>query len=880
MRPYTSSSSGVSRAWLPKHSDQRQGFAPKTTASAWDLVIPHIWSAGAALVLSVLTCYWSPRQSELTSEILCWLLLPFIFSKARRDRNVRGPGITPPLNGGLKTESRRNGPPSPVSLWLVALCIAICSVFRAQRGIIVLFPVLVPLLVISHRYQRLDLYPSKDHRASPLSLLTQSIAGTTVAAGFAIAALSEWDLLAFSLSLAPVAALFIAYNLLTPESDNRLRWLRSFDLKAESRSLSLRIEILLVIALVVESCVIGFPSINAIETLALGLFKALLWYHTSRLARNSSWVDAAVAGTFGLLATRNPFAQHAESRACMTVLASLISLGQMISLQPKQGKVVWALGILFFIPLLPYLANLAAIQNSQSLALEHADKHPVEVLIRDAKANFNNLLQTQSRTYEAAYTEYQRRYGFEPPPGFEDWYKFAQSHHSPIIDEFDIISEGIAPFLQLSGKEVLDIMKQVYDGPDHELWSCTISGQPAKTQCSHHRRTNDRNNVHFFDSIISKIPAQLDVKFLLNHLDEPTVLIPPPDQRTHKPNITDFRGKRSWDTLVKYCSSRKSSTPTTQRKPPIKTYGLPFVTDSKASMDLCSHAQYSSMHGLLAAPESLRLIDGLVPVLSSGALSTMGDILYPSAAYLEDERFRYDESHDREWEQKQNKLYWAGSTTGGHATEDKDWQDLHRQRFVALAQNLRDKGEKRREFSYLREDQNNKGIINRVTSSFLNSRLYSVFPTKILQCSPATCRSQSQYFRTRSWAPASLAYASRLVFDVDGNGISGRWYSFLSSRSTPLKQTLLREWHDDRLVPWVHYVPVSLDMGELPELVFFLTSTETGRERAREIAEAGRDWFGKAFREVDVVIYVYRLLLELQRLQDPDRRAWEGGDLE
>jgi len=120
-------------------------------------------------------------------------------------------------------------------------------------------------------------------------------------------------------------------------------------------------------------------------------------------------------------------------------------------------------------------------------------------------------------------------------------------------------------------------------------------------------------------------------------------------------------------------------------------------------------------------------------------------------------------------------------------------------------------------------------------------------------------------------SPASRIYKSRLTFDLDGNGISGRFYSLLASRSLPLKQTILREWHDDRLVPWVHYVPISLGMEELQDVVWYFTVDARGKELAREIAEEGRVWFGKAMREVDRGLYVYRLMLELARLQDPMR---------
>ncbi|SCO23603.1 related to cell wall protein PhiA [Fusarium fujikuroi] len=65
-------------------------------------------------------------------------------------------------------------------------------------------------------------------------------------------------------------------------------------------------------------------------------------------------------------------------------------------------------------------------------------------------------------------------------------------------------------------------------------------------------------------------------------------------------------------------------------------------------------------------------------------------------------------------------------------------------------------------------------------------------------------------------------------------------------------------------------------MEELPELVFYLTSNPSGKEVARQIARQGRQWHTRAFREVDMGLYVYRLLLEMARLQDPQRKANYG----
>ncbi|KOS20633.1 Beta-1 [Escovopsis weberi] len=289
-----------------------------------------------------------------------------------------------------------------------------------------------------------------------------------------------------------------------------------------------------------------------------------------------------------------------------------------------------------------------------------------------------------------------------------------------------------------------------------------------------------------------------------------------------------------WNSITKFCShyqeeqanASASTTTTANSARSAADFLLPFVDDVSTNMNLCQH---------------------------------------PDAAYIERE-FLYDETTDVDWESKHDNLYWAGSNTGGYAA-DESWRLFQRQRFLSLAQN---RGQRAKQYSYLREEG---GVAGRVQSSFLNSKLFDVSLTRIFQCKERYCREQKLAFNTRFWADKNEALKSKLAFDVDGNGISGRWYKLLASKSTPLKQTLIREWHDERLVPWVHYIPVSQSMEELPELVTYLTSTEAGQQRARQVAEQGREWYRKAFREVDMGIYMYRLMLELARLQDPSRKA-------
>jgi hypothetical protein len=564
--------------------------------------------------------------------------------------------------------------------------------------------------------------------------------------------------------------------------------------------------------------------------------------------------------------------QSSGTCATFNVITSALALAQIIHILP--GRVKFRLGLWFFLlaSLVPYLASLLAVRSSQSSirqAFRNLHQHPIEILVDNAKDGFEAIMQRQSRNYTAAHNEYRRRYKMEPPHGFEDWYNFATAYQSPIIDDFDTIYSSVSPFWTLSGTDILQIMGDAQATPENELWSCIISNSAAKTRCTHPRRSFDRNIGYMFDRLLGNLPVTIpDIKFLVNHFDEPRVLIPPRSRKGSNAlqdrsfQLTDMSRKPVWDALTRYCAPERLDA-SSSAKPIMETYALPFVTNVSSTMDLCQHAELQVLHGLLIHPTTFRLIEGSVPVLSTGSLSTMGDILYPSPAYLEAE-FQYDEADDVDWEKKQNNLYWTGSTTGGYASNDQ-WRYYHRQRFVSLAQNLEHK-----RHIYLQEVE---GVVKRVASDFLNGRLFDVAFTKVFQCTMKYCRDQRAYFKIKPWADKHKALRSRLAFDIDGNGISGRYYQLLASKSVPLKQTLIREWHDDRLVPWAHYIPISQSMEEVPELVSYLTSSDVGQRKAKEIAELGREWHSKAFREIDLSIYVYRLLLEIARLQDPKRQA-------
>jgi len=96
------------------------------------------------------------------------------------------------------------------------------------------------------------------------------------------------------------------------------------------------------------------------------------------------------------------------------------------------------------------------------------------------------------------------------------------------------------------------------------------------------------------------------------------------------------------------------------------------------------------------------------------------------------------------------------------------------------------------------------------------------------------------------------AWKNKLVIDSDGWGPSGRWRALMASKSTAIRSSIYREWFGERQIPWVHYVPASVGLEELWDILgFFLGTTKTPPHdaEARKIAEQGALWVKEHMRK-------------------------------
>jgi hypothetical protein len=241
-------------------------------------------------------------------------------------------------------------------------------------------------------------------------------------------------------------------------------------------------------------------------------------------------------------------------------------------------------------------------------------------------------------------------------------------------------------------------------------------------------------------------------------------------------------------------------------------------------------------------------------VFSPSKISSFQDILFPAAWYLA-EKVALDDERDRAWEEKENVVYWRGSTTSGYS-EDGVWRRQHRQRFVeqveqpGMAQIL------------VRQDNPSRLWVTKDVNREWFRHLYDVHFSSIGQCSPEDCASQSAFFDVRGMDDFQKASEYKFLLDMDGNAFSGRFYAFLRSRGLTLKLALFRERHEEFLWPWAHYIPLGLDGSDHLEILRYMTEEEDGKTLAQELASDSREWAQKALRQVDMQAWMFRLLLE------------------
>ena len=520
--------------------------------------------------------------------------------------------------------------------------------------------------------------------------------------------------------------------------------------------------------------------------------------------------------------------------------------------------------------------------------------HPINHLITNGRSAFAEIELRQSRSLKDAVDEYRRRYVIDPPPYFDKWYDFAVEHGVPLIDEYDTINELLLPFWAFS-PSALRAKARKGLGADDFVTGLFVRGGTVKSM--------DRGpewKISAIQEAVATFASFLpDMDLMFNLHDEPRVVIPHDDLARLLARAQTVRGstvtggpplRNSWSAspadlndgfIEPYDASpfneyahqftwtvSRSSCPSTSPARSLNYEDQPmddnvagytaaplnFVQNRTAFTEICNSPSLEQKYGFFNKPNAWSVTHELLPIFSPSKISSFQDILFPAAWYLA-EKVSLDDEKDRLWEAKDDAVYWRGSTTSGYS-DNGTWRRQHRQRFV---EQIEQPGSAQ---ILVQHEGADTPWVPKDVDRELFRHLYDVHFSSIGQCSPEDCASQEGFFDVRPMDDFQKASQYKFLLDIDGNAFSGRFYAFLRSRSLTLKLALFREWHEEFISPWAHYIPLGLDGSDHLEIVRFLTEEEVGKKLAQEVANESRDWAGRALRQVDMQAWMFRLLLE------------------
>ncbi|KAK5172254.1 uncharacterized protein LTR77_003892 [Saxophila tyrrhenica] len=248
---------------------------------------------------------------------------------------------------------------------------------------------------------------------------------------------------------------------------------------------------------------------------------------------------------------------------------------------------------------------------------------------------------------------------------------------------------------------------------------------------------------------------------------------------------------------------------------------------------------------------------------------------------------------------KNSSLFWRGGTTEGMSPDTGQWKGHSRQRFVHTLSDINvgsatadiplpyeyrispDQKEEQQPVIKTRYEYTPVPI-----STLTDLVPVDVGFTSFTRCWDMDCPDQIAEFHRREPVDFQAHWQYKYLIDLDGAGFSDRFIPFMHSRSLPFKAALFREWWDDRLIAWKHFVPLDLrGHGVWGTLVYFAglkgvlgekeVELEAHEAMGERIAEGGKEWAQKVLKKEDMEVYFFRLLLEWGRVTD-DRRGEIG----
>ncbi|KAJ3975638.1 glycosyl transferase family 90-domain-containing protein [Lentinula raphanica] len=516
--------------------------------------------------------------------------------------------------------------------------------------------------------------------------------------------------------------------------------------------------------------------------------------------------------------------------------------------------------------------------------------HPIFELMNRAEEAWGEKLRKASTSLDEAIGEYRRRYRRNPPKGFDKWWDYVQKHDVQLPDEYDQIHHDLEPFWGLQPSYLLELQMERESKEDTYTIGKNAEGKLDVLKTAFHEGA--------YDQLIVGANEVVDIlRDIEDELPSFRATFTPHDS----PNLmTDFVVK---GTLLEAASTNsyisKDQLPPIHRlgwlsacdpesparrinfdldEPRPPKPGKTFIHNHRLSMDPCLHPELFWVHGQFVSHTmpGPNPYETMIPEFASCSTFLHHNIRFPTPyGWVED---IYPRSDDPDFDDKNDeRLLWRGTNTGIHHSPRSRWQSAHRNTLVRVTNEVNGTLDILMPPKPGYEDQpvDNPHKIRRARIN--PAMMDAAFVRGPSQCEEPTCSYMKRIYDYKKLQSIADAGNYKYVLDIDGNGWSGRFKRLMTSNSLVFKSTIYPEWFIDRVEPWVHYIPIQVDLSDLYDSLMFFRGDPNGEgaheELARKIALQGREWSKKYWRREDIIAYFYRLFLEYTRLMSLDREA-------
>ncbi|KAF5238586.1 hypothetical protein FAUST_5443 [Fusarium austroamericanum] len=556
-------------------------------------------------------------------------------------------------------------------------------------------------------------------------------------------------------------------------------------------------------------------------------------------------------------------------------------------------------------------------------------RHPINDFIYRANMRQGRWMQeaTISNSFPVAHKIYKERHdGRDPPPAFADWYELAK--HTVVIDRFDQIDQDLAPFKAISPRKLRQRTSLVSQMPGVHVIGIKNGNASRLPEVSGH----DAELLDSLVATINKFSKFLpDMLFPINLSPSPRVLpsweTANGQSRADLTPIVNLISKRSAEegplngegakpvetpvpkplpALPKSPQTDHQSTISPANYRQMQVEGCPpgsrtrtsphwnigeFCADcvrrhSKAqvmvnwerSLEYCFQPDLKYLHGMFLSSPHAEPFGDLLPLFGPYKSEPFMDILIP-LPQPEDDKADISWNFDRRYDS----MFWRGQTGDGYIP-DQALRGNHKFRLLHMMGNRNPEDK----VSMILPSAKDPSVYQHEKVPIAEANL--VAPTSIgmndyTGCKGPNCEILRQAYPIveESKDQEPLEYRYILLLDQD-NGPSPDLLRVLRSKSVPLISTLFRTWYSDRLIPWLHFVPIDTRYQGLHTTLTYFTGTHNkahinGRDTdmkaqtkdAAWIAQQGAKWAKEALGEKDREVYLFRLMLEWARLVDDKR---------